>query len=111
MVLFSLAPCSVKESLLKTVDLSYTKPLNKSKSTFQFSRQCQNPTILEHSTSSNVKATLELKLICGDPVGNLYSNYFVIKKTGNNYSGIITGNSPPKYILFKRLKVDLVYIS
>jgi len=104
MILFSLAPCSLKEAVV-SIDVSYTKPLNKSRSASPFS-SCHP--IQAYKDSSSAKVKRQVVAIHGtDDLSSYNVHRFVVGNIDNNYSGITSGNSPPKYILFKRLKIDL----
>ncbi len=103
---FSLSPCSVKRNVLDIFDIQYISGLNKVKITSGSSLNCDTST-----TSSKVSVSkAEAKSNCK---GSLWFGSTRAKNTGENqlffneYSGHTTGNSPPKYILFKRLKLNL----
>ncbi|AZA84658.1 hypothetical protein C1637_07420 [Chryseobacterium lactis] len=104
-LVFSLSPCSVKRDVLDIFDIQYISGLNKVKTTSGFSIQCD----VNSTTSSKVSVSKsEIKLKHKE---FFYSNSIAKNTKGkaffNEYSGYTTGNSPPKYILFKRLKVSL----
>ncbi|OCA72784.1 hypothetical protein BBH99_12865 [Chryseobacterium contaminans] len=105
-LVFSLSPCSVKRDVLDIFDIQYISGLNKVKTTTGFSLNCETPT-----TSSKVSVSkTDTKYKHKEFLSNANT---VVKNTGeknpsfNKYSGPTTGNSPPKYILFKRLKLNL----
>lgn len=103
LVLFSLTPCIVKESALRTIEISYNKPLNKAKSTSDqifcqsFDTETEqaealpvkkiNAKIPAHSMSDPTPVSHSL---CDHPVPENYDDH---------------PSAPPKYILFKRLKI------
>ena len=104
---FSLSPCSVKRNVLDIFDIQYISGLNKVKTTSNLVSSCDFTSI---SSKISVSKTVIKAKYCNAfldstasvkniPEGNL---------TFNDYSGHTTGNSPPKYILFKRLKLNLV---
>ncbi|PKF74028.1 hypothetical protein CW752_11525 [Chryseobacterium sp. PMSZPI] len=105
-LVFSLSPCSVKRDVLDIFDIQYISGLNKVKATSGFSVSCDansntssGISISKAETKLKNKDFLYVKLIVKSPK----------KKTFlNEYSGHTTGNSPPKYILFKRLKLSMV---
>lgn len=104
-VLFALSPCIVKESLLGSLNIEYVKPLNKSKTTTKAS-SCQ------YSQSENqyitaVKQTKTNKQIV--TFNFLDNQHFKISsiKLFVQYSKTFFGKSPPKYILYKCLKLDV----
>lgn len=105
-VLFSLSSCTVKEVVFHSVNKEYTKPLNKSKTTIQAGScsyfQDENQQVLVAKQSKIIQqAQLDDFIV---------SPYFYphSTKTLTNYLTTFSDNSPPKYILFKRLKIDLV---
>lgn len=105
-VLFSLSPCTVKKALFTSANADYAKPLNKSR-TITPTNSCsysQN----ESQQISIVKKSKVNKQI--EPVGVFDNQHFAVYSViiCNNYSNTTSGNSPPKYILFKRLKIDIV---
>lgn len=104
-VLFSLSPCTVKEALSQVVNTDYVKPLNKSK-TIAPTNSCsysQN----ENQQISVVKKSKINKQI--EPVDVADKSHFALlsARAYNDYSKTSSGNSPPKYILYKRLKIDI----
>ncbi|WP_347219878.1 hypothetical protein [Chryseobacterium sp.] len=105
-LVFSLSPCSVKRDVLDVFDIQYISGLNKVKTTSGLSLHCDTST-----TSSKISISkAEAKYKCKGSL--LYFNAAENHTKGENlsfnkYSGHSTGNSPPKYILFKRLKLNL----
>jgi len=106
MVLYAFTPCAIKNVLFDAVDATYEKPISKSNSTFQISN-CQD--------FSNVKQTNNSKSEVYFANANLTPSVLKIgaeipklQPTASNYSGKTSGNNPPLYILFKRLKIDLM---
>lgn len=104
-VLFALSPCSVKKFLLNVVESEYNQPLNKSRTTFP-TNSCQYS---QNEIRQNTVIKQSENKVQIEPV-----DYSVRKKISvrvvnirNSYSKTFSGNSPPKYILFKRLKLDL----
>ena len=104
LVLFSLAPCGVKESLFHTFGAEYNSPLNKTKTNASQLNTCS----YWHSTTSitngrNLSADIHLPA------------YFTALQHTSKATSIgknkhyrnTTCNSPPIYILFKRMKLDL----
>ncbi|PWN72371.1 hypothetical protein C1631_007175 [Chryseobacterium phosphatilyticum] len=105
-LVFSLSPCSVKRDLLDIFDIQYISGLNKVKITSGSSISCE--TSSETSSRLSVsKSEVQLKNRESFHV-NLIAKHAQRKINFNEYSGHTTGNGPPKYILFKRLKVSLV---
>ncbi len=105
LVLFSLSPCTVKEALFHSVNTDYAKPLNKSKTTTPTSSCSYSST--ENLQISVVKKSEISKQI--EPVNFFDNPFFTILSATvyNEYSKTSSGNSPPKYILYKRLKIDI----
>lgn len=105
---FSLSPCSVKRDVFDIFDIQYISGLNKVKTTSFYPSSCD----ISSTTSRFSVSKANIKLI---GKGFFYLN-FSVKKTENKrssfnkYSGHTTGNSPPKYILFKRLKLSLIQV-
>ena len=104
-VLFSLSPCTVKEVFFTSINIDYSKPLNKSKTTTQTSSCAYSQN--ESQQISVVKKSKINKQI--EPVDFTHNQYFAVHsvKIDNDYSKTSSGNSPPKYILYKRLKIDI----
>ncbi len=104
-VLFSLSPCIVKEALFSSASVGYAKPLNKSKTTAP-TNSCQY-SLNENQQVSVVKQSKINKQI--EPTDFSEKRLFVIRSTKihGNYSKTFSGNGPPKYILYKRLKLDV----
>ncbi|OCA76995.1 hypothetical protein BBI01_00585 [Chryseobacterium artocarpi] len=104
---FSLSPCSVKRNVLDIFDIQYISGLNKVKTTSNLVSSCDFTSI--SSKISVSKIVIKAKH-CNAFLDSTVSvkNIHEGNLTFNDYSGHTTGNSPPKYILFKRLKLNLV---
>ncbi len=106
-LMFSLSPCSVKRNVLDIFDIQYISGLNKVKTTSSLSFSCDAA-----SASSGISALKnKVQKRYSDSFPRFYSgtgNPVEENISFNKYSGHSTGNSPPKYILFKRLKLNLV---
>jgi hypothetical protein len=104
-ILFSLSPCTLKEALSNSVNADYAKPLNKLKRTAPISSCTYSQN--ESLQISVVKKTKINKNI--EPVDFLGNSNLEIRsaKFYDDYSKTSSGNSPPKYILYKRLKIDI----
>lgn len=104
-VFFALSPCVVKEAIFNIVDIEYNQPLNKSKSTAP-TKTCQysQNDIQKYSVAkqSNIAKHTEAEKLTVNVL-------LVIRCIGLNtsFSKTTSGNSPPKYILYKRLKLDV----
>ncbi len=104
-VLFSLSPCTVKEAVSGSLKAAYAKPLNSSKTSVPVNSCAFNS--VYHKHVSIAKKTDCIKHI--EPAvfyGNLYFQAPVKIRSG--YSKTFSGNSPPKYILYRRLKIGRV---
>ncbi|WP_431612426.1 hypothetical protein [Chryseobacterium sp. 'Rf worker isolate 10'] len=104
---FSLSPCSVKRNVLDIFDIQYISGLNKIKTTSSLSFSCDAASA--SSGISALKNKIQKRYRYSFP--GFYSgtgNPVEENISFNEYSGYSTGNSPPKYILFKRLKLNLV---
>lgn len=105
-VAFSLSPCSLKREVLEVFDIQHIGTLNKVKTTAPSFSACES-----FNSSSKVsvsKSDFKFKGIAFSDFlqsGNL--NFEKPTFFQKNYSGNTSGNSPPKYILFKRLKLDM----
>ncbi|UTX50343.1 hypothetical protein [Chryseobacterium sp. MA9] len=106
-LVFSLSPCSVKRNVLDIFDIQYISGLNKVKITSSLSSSCDTVSVSTEVSVSKAKIQEQYK--------DSFSNFYSIAKNSaekkiffNEYSGHSTGNSPPRYILFKRLKLNLV---
>lgn len=104
-VLFSLSPCTVKEALSQVVSTDYAKPLNKSK-TIAPTTSCSYSQNDNQQISVVKKAKIYKEI---EPVQVVNNLCFTVlsSKVYNDYSKTSSGNSPPKYILYKRLKIDI----
>lgn len=108
-VVFSLSPCSLKRDLLSILDIQYISGLNKVKTTIGEASVCNLSTESSSnrgSVSKNSLKSKENKYFTALDAAIYSQKGKVISQ--NKYSGHSTGNSPPKYILFKRLKLDLI---
>lgn len=104
-VLFALSPCVVKEVMFSVTNAEYAKPLNKSKTVAQ-SNSCQ------YSQGENQQISIVKQWIIDkqtEPAEVAEHLVFVVRNNGikTNYSKTYSGNSPPKYILYKRLKLHV----
>lgn len=104
-LLFSLSPCTVKEALFHSVNTDYAKPLNKSRTTTPTS-SCSYSQNDNKQISVVKKAKINKEIESFNSVNNLCFAILSVK-VYNDYSKTSSGNSPPKYILYKRLKIDI----
>lgn len=105
LMLFALSPCVVKGGWFGSVNVEYAKSLNKSKATTQ-ANSCQYSRITDQLTSTVKQAKINNRKEPGGFSGDLC---FEIRcdKEYSKYSKTSSGSSPPKYILYKRLKLDV----
>lgn len=105
LLLFALSSCAVKESLLGLVQTDYAKPVNRSQTTTQ-NGFCSYTVATGKEVSvdnhAKIKHRKEPKLFTANFVG------IFPYKTRTSYFKTFSGNSPPKYILYKRLKLHIV---
>ena len=103
-LLFALSSCAVKESVLRLMLTDYAKPTNRSQTTSQ-NGFCSYNAVREKKVSvdNHAKITTQKGFIFK---GNLVE--IGRKKNLKPYSKTFSGNSPPKYILYKRLKLHIV---
>lgn len=104
---FSLSPCRMKRDLLNIFDIEYIGTLNKVKTTVTSTTNCDT-TFKNSSKRSVSKADIKTRKIDFALKINLTVGNSEEEKILSKYSKTTTGNSPPKYILFKRLKLDLI---
>lgn len=104
-VLFALTPCTVKEIVFDTFNSTYSKPINKSRTTAPTSF-CSFSTnvVAQASVSKMAKVTKQI-----EPNDSYRSLCFSTQPSyfKTTFSKLTSGNSPPKYILYKRLKLDI----
>ncbi|MFP3832974.1 hypothetical protein [Chryseobacterium sp. SIMBA_028] len=107
-LVFSLSPCSVKRNVLDIFDIQYISGLNKVKTTSGLSQNCDIANTSSKTSVSKTEAKISYKKFFF-AFDSTTSNIGEEKIFFNEYSGHTTGNSPPKYILFKRLKLSMIY--
>ncbi|MFK8293874.1 hypothetical protein [Capnocytophaga stomatis] len=104
LILFSLTPCSAKGFLFDSVEISFFKPFHKNRTT-AFSFQCQNSVAEEQNTQTeyvlNVFDNQESDSFYS---AELFTSEAKIKK---EYFYRNSSNAPPKYILFRCLRIHL----
>lgn len=103
--LFALSSCAVKESFLGLMQTDYAKPTNRSQTTSQ-NGFCSYTVATGKEASianySKINHRKDPELLTGNFVG------IFADKITKSYSKTFSGNSPPKYILYKRLKLHIV---
>ncbi|GGH30143.1 hypothetical protein FAZ19_21500 [Sphingobacterium alkalisoli] len=105
-ILFSLLPCTVKEVMFDSVDIDYSKPLNKSKAITQ-TNLCQYSSHDSQYVSVVIKSKFNKQI---EPIDFCRQDVFVVcsaAKGNRKYAKTFSRNSPPKYILYKRMKIDI----
>jgi len=102
-VWFALSPCIVKNVLFSAANMEYTQPLNKTKTPANSCQYAQND-IQQVSVAKRTNSNKPIK-----PVNVSANRYYIAHsaKIPGNYSGTFPDNGPPKYILYKQLKLDL----
>lgn len=105
-LLFSLSSCIVKKVLFHAVNVNYEKPLNKSRTTAPTSicSYLENDK-RQVSVAKISKESEEITTVI------FFSHLYFATHTAKfhiDYSKTFSGSSPPKYILYKRLKIDVV---
>ncbi|TJZ63053.1 hypothetical protein FAZ15_01785 [Sphingobacterium olei] len=105
-VVFSLLPCSNKASVLSLIDIDYEKPLNRVKTTrhltgcfntLEVTKMTCSPYKIKSDHGIAVVSTGHQRLYC-------YNNHIF----SSNFGASHQANAPPKYILYKRLKIAVV---
>lgn len=104
---FSLSPCSVKRDVLGVFDIQYFSGLNKVKTTTGTVSFCDASAERSSFAKTFSKKAQQLKNKLTFLSSDAFYNLGNVKTTFNRYSGTTSGNSPPKYILFKRLKLHM----
>lgn len=110
LVMFSFAPCSVKEVALNSVDIEFTKPSGRSFSLNQ-NTDCRVLSAIENSALSNTKVSYKNNstavLIATKSTAILIPTTAIGEEISNSFSQAILVNYSAKYILYKRLKLGM----
>lgn len=104
---FSLSPCSVKRDVLGVFDIQHLSTLNKVKTTINPTGNCD---FAHHNFSSKTSvsnADFKFNEVFSFKLNSVL-NFSEDTISQNKYSGATSGKSPPKYILFKQLRLNLV---
>ena len=103
-LLFALSSCAVKESVLGLMQTDYAKPTNRSQTNIQ-NGFCSYTAVTgkEFSVDNHAKIKTQKDFIFKENLIEIGH-----KKNTESYSKTFSGNSPPKYILYKRLKLHTV---
>lgn len=104
-VLFALSPCTVKDVFFSSVNSEYAKPLNKSRTTAPtISCSFAQTENQQYSVVKELKINKQTEPGAFSDLSYLTFDAVIIH---NYYSKKSSGNSPPKYILYKRLKIAI----
>lgn len=110
LILFSLAPCSVKEVALNTVSIDYTKPSSRTFSLKQNS-ECKALSATENSAVLNIKMSFDINPLAVLPSTKHTEEYDLTQladvTSSTSDSQAILNNYSAKYILYKRMKLGL----
>ena len=106
LVIFSLVPCAVKNALFNGADSGYDKTHNKPRSTNQTSL-CQIASQEEHFFSFNKKQSIKTIVEPACSAKNLRFIEYSLKLC-DAYTQASERDITPKYILYKRLRIDIV---
>lgn len=108
-LLFALAPCSVKRVLYQKIDIEKIENLNKTKTTIVAYSSCSTVDFLSVNKKINLKAAVTfLPVFNSSYLQNSYYPLIEKKFDTKENDSKLEDNFPPKYILFKRLKLDTV---
>lgn len=102
LALFSLSPCTLKEALFAWADVTYDKPPNKARTLAQ-QTNCAYFTLDARCVSSQSEAPSGGSLTLASE-SSFRTPDEAPHPLPERYS-LTSGNSPPKYILYKRLKI------
>lgn len=105
-IVFAFSPCTVKNVFSDAFGITSVKPLNKIKTTTNSTNFCQYIQSDKNQTLTSKKS----KIYKSDFVYfEVLKNAFVFKSSNKKtyYLKHFSSNSPPMYILFKRLKLDV----
>ena len=105
-ILFALSPCIVKESVFGWANVEYVKPPNKAKTTAP-GNSCEY--FQNESRYTSIVKQPKINRFCLPVDFSMYQyTEDYSEKTYFRYSKNNSGTSPPKYILYKQLKLDIV---
>lgn len=103
-LLFALSSCAVKESVLGLMQTDYAKPTNRSQTTSQNG-------FCSYTVATGKEVSVDNRAKIKTQKGFVFKGNLIEighKKNTESYSKTFSGNSPPKYILYKRLKLHIV---
>ena len=105
--LFSFAPCSVKEQWLSQINIEHNNSTNKVKTTNVSTSICSEP-VQSSISDSDIQKKQEKKF--SEPNLGDENRLYLVEKIEFKTPYFLSenrGNSPPKYILYQRLKISL----
>lgn len=100
-LLFSLTPCKVKASLLESFGIKYEQTLNQSKVT----SNCNSSCFITQKVIGAKSTSVAIPNFNSVRTSFLISEKVVEKQV---FSKVISVQFPPKYILYKQFKFDMV---
>lgn len=105
-VLFSLSPCTVKESVYHVFGTEYQRPINKTKTTQSFQSTCQAQ-VFSTSTAHKISKISDFDLF--RIAIQSFQQLIPIDQSGNpqKRNELSVEYSPHLFILYKRLKLGL----
>ncbi|GGW34681.1 hypothetical protein [Arenibacter certesii] len=104
-IAIALTPCSIKETVFSSFDIAFERPLNKTRTLQSANTECELQVLSHSYIKDNTQSA-------ANQVPNAANTASIIlagcKKVAlKQYAKKSTGNSPPMYILYKRLKFDI----
>jgi|SRR5690606_22445313 lysozyme family protein len=106
LILFSFVPCTIKEYFANSFEINYQKPINKNRATNTALTFCQYT-----DTASLSKLTTQKKIVDDQLSTSVFIEFnaatLASKITSIKHNQNYSGNSPPQYILYKRMKILL----
>lgn len=106
LIVFTFIPCSVKGFLADSIQTFYSKPISNPK-VLNNVNSCTYSDLTLHQNQIVQKKTIE-KFSLFENVSKTQFIQIENKISSENHFEF-SGNSPPKYILFKRLKIAVAY--
>ena len=110
-LLFALSPCSVKEVLHQQFDVAYNQPLNKTKTTLNQQSNCSVGSDFISEQKQESKKQTESNFLPDFEKKTFQNNTYSLARKSSEIQAFqidLAHLFPPKYILFKRLKIDIV---
>lgn len=107
LVLFSLTPCIVKDTVLESFDLTHIRPINKTQVVLE-NTPCQDrPSEVQyHNYKEKQSQECDSPVTCPDIAESAFPIHHSAS-LGRPGSNAPSHYYPPKYILFKRLKIAI----